>query len=259
MSRSGFALLAVLWVITALVALVGLGLGATRLGDFESSNRLYLERDRWGADACLAIAEARWVAHHLADTATIDLGRGTTCRWWVDDPTAHLNINVVAPAILAGAAQAAGIPKATVESLLAHRPYQDTAQVRAVLRPDSSLLAVLTVDGPGTLNVNAAPSSVLLAIPGMSAEGVGRLTEYRHLGRPITSLDQLMSVTPGGRSTLLAHYAELSSLITFAPPQLVLTSVGWVGDAGASGLHATEEEVVVPLPDRLAVIRRRLW
>jgi len=259
MSRSGFALLAVLWVIAALAALVGLGLGATRIDAFESSNRLYLERDRWGADACLAIAEARWAAHRLTDTATIDLGRGTTCRWRVDDPTAHLNVNVVAPEILAGAAQAAGVPVTTVESLLAHRPYQDTAQVRAVLGPDTSLLVLLTVDGPGTLNVNAAPPSVLLAIPGMSAEAAERLTEYRRVGRPVTSLDQLVGVTPGGRSTLLAHYADLSSLITFAPPQLVLTSIAWVEDAGPAGLHATEEEVVVPLPDRLAVIRRRLW
>lgn len=259
MSRSGFALLAVLWVIAALTALVGLGLGATRLGALGLSNRLYLERDRWGADACLAIVEARWVAHRLADTATIDLGRGTTCRWRVDDPTACFNINVVAPGILADAAQGTGVPEATVESLLAHRPYQDTAQVRAVLGPDSSLLPMLTLDGPGTLNVNAAPWSVLLAIPGMSAEAVERLTEYRRVGRPVTSLDQLVGVTPGGRSTLLAHYADLSSLITFAPPQLVVTSVGWIGDAGASGLHATEEEVVVPLPDRLAVIRRRQW
>lgn len=255
MSRRGFALLAVLWVIAALAGIVGLGVGVVRVESYVSSNRLRLERAHWASEACLAIAEARWVDHHLTDTGTIGLGRATSCRWRVDDPTARLNANTVPGSMLVSA----GFPKPAAESLDAHRPYQDTAQVRSVLGADTALMPLVTVDGPGTINVNAASARVLVAIPGMGAEAVEQLAEHARLGRPISSLDQLVSATPGARSALLAHYAELSSLITFTPAQYVVTSTGWVGDDGPAGLHATTEELVVPLPDRLAVIRRRLW
>src|SRR5437763_1728769 len=76
-SRRGFALIAVLWVITALAALLGVALATTRLGTLTTRNRVLLARDRWAAEACLAIAAARWADHQLADTATIELGRST--------------------------------------------------------------------------------------------------------------------------------------------------------------------------------------
>lgn len=252
MSRRGFALLAVLWVIAALAGIVGLGLGLLRVDAYSSANRLELERGRWAAEACLAIAEARWVEHRLADSATIDLGRTTSCHWRVDDPTAKLNANTTPVPVLVST----GLSAVSAESLRAHRPYQDTAEVRLAIGADTALLSLLTVDGPGTINVNAAPPVVLLSLPGVGAEGVERLREYARLGQPISSLDQLVSVTPGERSTLLAHYADLSSLVTFAPSQLLVTATGHVGD---NEPHATVEELVVPLPTRLAVIRRRLW
>jgi len=255
--RRGFALLAVLWVIAALVAIVGMGVGATRLGQYGADNRLDLERGRWAAEACLAIAEARWVEHHVSDSATIDLGRTAACQWRVDDPTARLNVNTVSRAILIRAAQSVGLGPGTVDSLVANRPYEDTAQVRSVLEADTVLLLLLTVDGPGTINVNAAPLAVLLALPGFGDEAAEQLAASVRIRQPITSLDQLISSTPGGRGELLAHYAELSALITFTTSQRLLTARGWVGEAG--GLHATIEELVVPLPERLAVIRRRVW
>ena len=251
MSRRGFALLAVLWVIAALAGLVGLGVGLMRVESLGSSNRLRLERARWGAEACLAIVQVRWVEHRMADSALIDLGRTTSCQWRIDDPTARLNVNTVPASMLISA----GLPRAVAESLVAHRPYQDTAQLHALI-PDPGLLTLLTTDGPGTINVNAASPSLLRAIPGIGPEAMEQLNEYLRFGRPVLSLDQLVSVAPGERSALLAHYADLSSLITFAPQQLLITATGWVGNDEP---HATVEALVVPLPDRLAVIRKRLW
>src|SRR5213594_3871461 len=63
-SRRGFALIAVLWVITALAALLGVALATTRLGTLTTRNRVLLARDRWAAEACLAIAAARRHGHH---------------------------------------------------------------------------------------------------------------------------------------------------------------------------------------------------
>ena len=259
MTRSGFALLAVLWVIVALTSIVALGVGGIRLGETTSANRLLLTRGHWAAEGCLGIAEGRWVAHQLADTATIDLGRRTRCAWRVDDPTARLNVNTMSTAILDRLADALGVTRGVVDTIVAHRPFQDAAQVRALVA-DSRLLPFLTVDGPGTVDVNAVPPEVLVALPGLGPEAVEVLAEGRRMGHPITSVDQLASATPGERPTILAHYADLAALLTFAPPQLLVTASGWVEGAGSpAGLHATIETLVVPLPDRLAVIRRRVW
>lgn len=258
MTRKGFALLAVLWVIAALSAVVGLGLASLRVEAGASGNRLELTRGRWAAEACLAIAQARWVSQRLPDTATVDLGRETRCAWRVEDPTARLNANTAPPAVLQGLAAQVGIPLADVDSLLAHRPYQDTAQIRALASGNWPLI-YLTTDGPGTIDLNRAPSEIILAIPGLGSEALERLEEHRQIGRPLSSLDQLSSSLSGGRPDLLANYADLSASVTFAPSQLLITASGWVGQDGDAGLHATIEELVVPLPDRLAVIRRRLW
>lgn len=252
MSRRGFALLAVLWVIATLAGLVGLGVGLMRIEAMASINRRRLERGRWGAEACLAIVGARWLDHRLEDSARVDLGRTLSCRWRVDDPGARLNVNTASIALLVSA----GLPQAVADSVVAHRPFQDTSQVRQLLGSDSALLSLLTVDGPGTINVNRAPRAVLLALPGFGSETLERLAEHTRVGRPVSSLDQLVSAVSGERSALLAHYAELSSLITFAPAQLLITSAGEVGNEKP---QATVEELVVPLPERLAVIRRRLW
>ena len=257
--RRGFALLAVLWVVAALAAIVGLGLGALRTGAQGSVNRLQLTRGRWAADACLAIAEARWAGHRFTDTATVDLGRGTRCAWRADDPTAQLNVNTASPTLLKAVARQIGVSSQVVDTLLAHRPFQDTAEVRGLLMADSSLLPLLTTDGAGSINLNAAPPGIIMSIPGLSAEVVEQLRQHARYGAPISSLDQLASLVPGTRPELLAHYADLASTVTFAPSQLLITARGWVGEDGPQGLHATIEILAVPLPDRLAVIRRRLW
>lgn len=258
MRRNGFALLAVLWVIAALSAVVGVGLASLRVEAGASGNRLELTRGRWAADACLAIAQARWVTQTLRDTATVDLGRGTRCAWRVDDPTARVNVNTAPPAVLERLGVQLGVPQDEIDTILAHRPYQDTAQLRP-LTPDARSLAFLTTDGPGTIDLNRAPPEVIMAIAGLGSEVLERLEEYRQIGRPLSSLDQLSSSLSSGGPDLLANYADLSASVTFAPPQLLITAIGWVGQNGDADLHATIEELVVPLPDRLAVIRRRLW
>lgn len=258
--RRGFALLAVLWVIVALAAIVGLGAGSARLGLDVTANRLRLTRGRWAAQACLSIAEARWADHRLTDTATVDLGRRTTCAWHVEDPTSRLNINTTDRTTLVRLCMATGVRPTVVDSLLLRRPFADTALVRAALGGDTLLLSFLAVDGPGTVNANGAAPEVLGTLPGIDPVVVDQLVESRRVGRPVTSLDQLVSVAGAARPDLLAHYAELAGTLTFTPPQLLVTAQGWVeGSGSATDLHATIEVLVVSLPNRLAVIRRRMW
>jgi hypothetical protein len=264
MRRSlGFALIAVLWTVTALTAIVGLAVGAARLGQETSFNRLALTRGRWAAEACLAIVQARWVQHRLADSGSEGLGRDARCAWRLSDPTARLNVNVADPGELAAVVCSRRGTACGVDSLIARRragAFTDLEQVARVAGVDPGALPLLTVDGPGSVNVNAAPPAVLLAFPGLTHEAVARIEERRALGRPIPNLDALAAdLSPDARSVLLAHYADLARQLTFGPPVLLCTTRGWVEGIGAvDRLDATIEVLVVPLPDRLAVVRRRM-
>jgi hypothetical protein len=262
----GFALIAVLWLITALAAVVGLALATGRLGALASRNRVLLTRGRWAAEACLAIVQARWAQHRLNDTATIDLGRTTVCSWRVDDPTSRLNVNSASReellTVLSALSRQPSAVDSLVEMLLLLRrrgPLTDLGQVSALWGWDSGWASVLTVDGPGSVNASSAPAPVLAALPGMTPEGVEVIVNRRAVGRTVTSLDALAgTLSSYARATLLASYADLAREITFGAAQLVVTGEGWVG-AASEAPNATVQLLVVPLPERLAVIRRRMW
>ena len=166
---------------------------------------------------------------------------------------------------LAGAASRASCAvDSFIPALVALRraaPFTALEQTRNLPCADEAVLALGTVEGPGTVNVNAAPASVLLALPGLGAEAVERITARRAVGRPIGSLDELAGeLSPSARAALLERYADLARLVTFSAPQLLVTARGWIeGRGGPDGLHVAIELLVVPLPERLAVIRRRMW
>jgi hypothetical protein len=248
-----------LWLITALSAVVGLSLAATRLGQRATLNRIALTRGRWAADGCLAIVQARWTQHRLADTATIDLGRGTWCRWRLEDATARVNVNTAEREVLERVAGCEMRDAGCVDSIVARRRARPFADLREVSGLDARYV---TVDGPGTINLSAASPGVLLALPGLTPEAVDRLVARRALGRPVGGLDELAGLlSPSAREVLLARYADLARIATFSPPQLKITALGGAGERGAGSgtLQSTIEIVAVPLPERLAVIRRRMW
>src|SRR5258705_427280 len=247
MTRKGFALLTVLWLITALSAVVGIALSTTRLGQRTTLNRIALTRGRWAAEACLAIVQARWTQHRLTDTATIDLGRGMRCDWRLEDATARVNVNTVEREVLD---QITG----SADSIVARRRRGPLADLHEMPGLDPALF---TIDGPGTVNLSAAPRQVLMVLPGLSPEAVERLLARRAMGRPVGSLDELAGLlSPGAREALLARYADLARLATFTAPQLKITATGGIGREPP---RATIAIFVVPLPERLAVIRRQMW
>jgi len=212
-----------------------------------SCSPIALTRGRWAAEACLAVVQARWSQHRLADTATIDLGRGVQCDWRIEDPTARVNVNTAEREVLEGVTK-------NVDSLLARRAVRPLADLGEVPDLDPALV---TIKGPGTINLAAAPREVLQALPGLSPEAVDRLLARRAVGRPVASLDELAGLlSPGAREVLLARYADLARLATFSAPQLRITVEGGIG---LEAPRATITIVVVPLPERLAVIRRQVW
>ncbi len=252
--QGGFALITVLWLITVLATLVGISISEVRLGNQVSTNRIALTRGHWAAEACFAIMQARWRQGKLSDTATIDLGRRTRCTWGFLDPTARINLNTADPEIIRAVDTSTRFVQTVLDARRA-RPFESVDQLTDLPGFDSATSDLWTVDGPGSVNITAAPLPVLFALPGLSPEAVQRILYRRSVRRPYTSVDELAAdLSPPGRAALLARYSDLARLVTFSTPQLVVTVTGWVESQPP---RSTIEVVVVPLPERLAVVRRR--
>src|SRR2546426_10906167 len=104
MSRRGFALLAVLWTLTAVTVLTAAAFAGARLGSTTTRNRVLLARAAWAREACAEILQARWASppdplsamRGGGAAATLDsgdLGRGTGGSATLEDPSVKLNLN----------------------------------------------------------------------------------------------------------------------------------------------------------------------
>jgi general secretion pathway protein K len=281
MTERGFALLAVLWVVTAATALVGAVVAVAQLGSATTRNRVLLTRAAWAREACVEILLARYAqspAERHIDR--VDLGRGTWCDVSVDDPSAKLNVNLADQAAIVSVLQTVVRRGSAVDSLVdalldwrdpdtiprpfgeessANRngPLADVAELHDVRGFSDALLArlsgLLTTRGTGAINVNAAPRAVLATLPGIGAEGVENVLRHRGIA-PLINADGLVGLlSPASRTTLLASYPEFVRTAVFTPPQLVAVVTGGVG---GTPITASVTLTLVPVAGRLAVIRR---
>lgn len=250
---------------TLLAGSIAAGTAVARLGHRASANRLALTRGHWAAEACLAIAAARAAGDEMADTDTIDLGRTVTCAWTVDRPDARLDLNRAPKAALtrltAAVVSADELAEQFATAVVEARrvaAFTTVEQVAAFPGADASLLSLLSVDGSGRVDAATAHAAVLASLPGITPEAVATLVRRRQYDRPIRNFDELGgALSPGGRAAVHASYAELVTLMQFASTRLVISAEGWVGARGTRP-RATTEVVLERLPDRLAVLRRRL-
>lgn len=260
--RRGFALLAVLWLLVALAGVGAVSLATVRLGADTTRNRILLARAGWAREACGEILLARYAEHPSERVLdTVDLGRGTWCTAELEDPSAKLNVNLADPATLQSAVTSV-IRREIAGSVVAwvnrRRPLADIGELAEVPGIDSATLArleqLLTTRGNGVVNLNAAPIEVLAAMPGLTSEAIQVILGRRMAGRPLTSTDDLAaSISPPARSVLYADYQNLLRTTAFAPSQMVARVSGGVR---GTALLARATLTLVPLADRLAVIRR---
>ena len=278
-TRSGFALLAVLWTLTAVTVLTSAAITVARLGSLTTRNRVLLARAGWAREACAEILEARYAqdaaVRHLD---SVDLGRRTWCRATLEDPSVKLNLNLAdRPAlvtVLRTAVRSPALLDSLVDALLDWRdpdqvprrlgdessrnrngPLADVSELRYVRGFTDSLVAslvpLLTTRGSGAINVNGAPPEVVETLPGVTEEVVQVLVMRR--GQALRNADELIGLlSPSARVVLLASYPEFVRTAVFAPPQLVATVIGGVG---ATTLEARATLTMVPVAGRLAVIR----
>jgi hypothetical protein len=258
MNRRGFALLAVLWVLTALTALAGVALATSRVGWETTRNRMLLTRAAWAREACAEILLARYARRDSAQRVdTVDLGRGVWCQAGLEDPAARVNVNEADPPTLQRLLSVVGLRPAAVDSILAARRRGRIYDLRQVgLDPETraALGDLLTTRGTGAIDVNTASPAVLRTLPGMSDEAIAVTLSRRAIGRGLGGLDELGGrLSPAGRARLYAEYQAVALHAVFSPPQLVATVSGGIH---GTPLVARETLTLVPVPGRLAVIRR---
>ncbi len=282
-TREGFALLAVLWTLTAITMLTGAAMAVARVGSTTTRNRVLLARAAWAREACGEILQARWASPTARPTPsldTVDLGRGTWCTAALEDPSVKLNLNLADRAALVTVLQAVVRRSAPVDSLVdALLDWRDPDQVPRPFGDESSgnrngpladvwelcyvrgytdslvrsLARILTTRGTGAINVNAAPPEVLATLPGMTEEAIGMVIMHRR-ATPLPNADVLAGLlSPSGRRTLLASYPEFVRSAVFTAPQLVGMVMGGVR---GTPLVARVTLTMVPVAGRLAVIRR---
>jgi type II secretory pathway component PulK len=257
----GFALLATLWLIVALTAIVGVGVGIAQLGTLTTRNRIRLARAGWAREACVEILMARYLDDpSVRAVPRVELGRGTWCEARLTDPGAAVHANVADSGVLARLFEGEGVIP-LLRPLLDRRatiPFADTAELRqgggdpALL---DRVLPMLTTRGTGQVNLNVASPAVLAALPGFGEEAARAVVQHRSL-QPLQSLDEVLAlVSVSARDGLLAAYPDLARTTTFAPTQLVAIIEG--GVAGTP-IVSRATLTMVPLPERLAVIRREV-
>ena len=290
MSRRGFALLAVLWTLTAVTVLTSAAISVARLGTATTRNRVLLARAGWARAACVEILLARWAsppdplsASRRGGTTrldSVDLGRGTWCSATLEDPSTKLNLNLADRPALVTVLQAVMHRSAAVDSLAdalldwrdpdsvprllgdessgnRNGPFADPRELRYVRGFTDSRVALfapfITTRGTGVINVNAAPQAVLAALPGVTEETVRILIMHRSTS-PLRDADAVAGLlSPSARASLLASYPEFVRATVFAPPQLVGVVTGGVR---GTPITARVTLTTVPVAGRLAVIRR---
>ncbi|MGE3526894.1 MAG: general secretion pathway protein GspK [Gemmatimonadales bacterium] len=289
-SASGFALLAVLWLITAAGLVVATTLALSGMDQLKSRNRIILTRAEWAAEACTEIVQAEWgdttktTAPSTAPTDSVDLGRDTWCTWRLENPAARVNLNLADAAMLRQLLGSDSLTDAVLDWrdpdddvreagaesgwYLAHRrrpprnaPFASVEELALVKGMDSAAMAragsLFTVRGTGLIDVNQAPDAVLEALPGIEGEARFVIHARRQQGRRLQSLDELLSLlSASGQAPILARYADLQSRLTFQPGQLIVQVTAGVRGYAVSA-HVTL--TAVPLPARLAVVRRETW
>ena len=284
MNRRGFALVAAVWLLTALSVTVAGVMELARQGRRAALNRISLARGHWSGEACEAILRARFAAKPLTrSTDTVDLGRGAWCIATLQDPQALLNLNTADAttlrAVLGSDSMVAAIldwrdADSLPRTFGAERAWY--RQQRRALPRDSAFTSVrelrlvrglehvqedqldrvFTVAGSGQVNLNVAPIVVLAALPALDAELVAFIERRRASGQRLQSSDEFLTALDPASRTRLAMRGGLSpSAVTFESNRLLLTVRG--GVSGSPAVFRTTIEVV-PSAGRLAVISRGL-
>jgi len=126
----------------------------------------------------------------------------------------------------------------------------ETPAGNIVFRPGLGAF-VTTVRTEGGIDPNLAPSMVLASIPGISAEGVASVVQYRS-NRRLAALDDLEGL-PG------ISMPDAGPYLAFAPPSApAILAIGTTGDGSRASMRTLSRLELGPDPITLAIVNRRV-
>jgi len=283
MTRRGFAMLTVLWLIAGLSAIAAASLALARVGAGASRNRILLVRAAWARNACEEILLARYAERgHVAPLDSIDLGGGVWCDGAIEEAGTRLDLNRSTPEALRPLLGSDSLADALLDwrdpddvprphgaerewyAARSRRPprngpFADATELRLVRGFDSAavrrLEPLLTTSGGVEVDLNVAPPTVLATLPGLDAAAIATIVTRRAVA-PFGSTDELLALLPrSSRAALLGRYQEFTRRAAYAPGRVLLRVRG---AAGRPALVSGERLTVVPVPSRLAVVRREI-
>ena len=241
--RKAFILLAVLWMLTAVSALVISVELLARDGLAASRNRQSLTRTIWIAEGCAALvrnaisdsiragiqSDGIW---SRVDTALAGLRLLDGCEVRAIPAGVTVDVNTVGARQLAATLRAVGVPSAGADSLAALIADFRTSEISDIaelplLSPEYASLAgidsILGVE-PGRILLARAPLAVIAGLPGIGPEALRVIAARRLTSEPVRDLDSLVTqLSPRAREALLEHYGELVSLTTNVPDAWIVT------------------------------------
>jgi general secretion pathway protein K len=110
-----------------------------------------------------------------------------------------------------------------------NRPIRRVEELGRMLHVGDSLLwrvaPYVTVHGGRTININAAPETVLAAIPGLTREGARALADRQRAGEVFTSVNALYELL-GDRFAQAGYFIRQRT--TTYPTRLLVVSRGWL-------------------------------
>jgi general secretion pathway protein K len=283
MTRRGFALLTVLWLVAGLSAITASALALARVGADASRNRILLVRAAWARNACEEILLAHYAERgRVAPVDSTDLGGGVWCDGAIEEAGTRLDLNHATPEALHALLDRDSLADALLdwrdpddvpwprgaerEWYATHGrrpprngPFADAAELRLVRGFDSAtvrrLEPLLTVSGEVQLDLNTAPAALIASLPGLDPAAVAMILA-RRVAAPFRSTDELLSLLPQrSRAGLLGRYQEFTSSAAYEPGRVLFRVRG---AAGRPVLVSSERLTVVPVPSRLAVVRREI-
>lgn len=300
-ARRGFVLLTVLWFLAGVTSLALAAMLLARGALSTASNRIALVRAEWRAEECIARALAAVAAEGRVHAAVVGSSLVTDCPGAVElEPFgAGLPLSNVPGTVLARALGAHGIPPAVADSLtdafLDWRDADDSArtfgaerswylargesaprngplasvdELRSVrgfaiwMGEDGGAIASMLRADSGRVFLDAAPTAVLAALPGITPQAAAVLEQRRRSGgEPLPELLSLMGIIPEeSRRSLEQAFTELGDILTVRPEGWVLRarSSGDPLDARADRLSVEIELRLVPDGRRLAITQRRV-
>lgn len=271
MSRRGFVLVPVLWVLAAGAAITAFLVVSGRADAGFSRNRILLTRASWAREACLAILVGQW-PQALRSMDTVDLGRGAWCAVRVGNPNARVDVNHATLATLRLVLGSDSLADALLDWLdrddeprprgaesawysshgrrtPRNGPIPGLVELEEVrgfeqLQP-GRLGQLLTVGADSTIDLNAAPPEVLQTVPGLGREAIGVLLDRRAAGHPLGSADELVSLlSRPARDAVLADYGLFLRTARFQPGRYAIEVSG-----GVQGMPLVSRSLVTAVPN----------